>query len=244
MTVFGPGGHGSSVVKNNALRKAANIIERINANRMPVHITPPVRAMVEGMAKGIGGILGNLMKLLLNPKLTDKILNQLGEVGLALLPMFHNTVNATIIQGGEKINVIPCEITIYLDGRMLPSMRPDDLIAELRDVIGYGEEDVEIEVENYEPCPPSVDMGAFDILHAALKELDPDGNPVPMLLTAVTDGRHLAKLGIQSYGFIPMQLPEDFEFFKVAHAEDERVPVDSIEFGVGGIYKVIRTYKG
>ena len=41
-----------------------------------------------------------------------------------------------------------------------------------------------------------------------------------------------------------MQLPDDFEFFKVAHAEDERVPVDSIDFGVGGIFQVIRTYKG
>lgn len=244
LTVFGPGGHGSSVVPNNALRKAAKVIERLNNRRMPVHVTPPVRAMVEEMAAELSFPVGSVFKLLLNPAFTDRLLDRLGDVGLALLPMFHNTVNATIIQGGGKINVIPCEISIKLDGRMLPGMRPDEMIAELREVIGFSDEDVAIDLLRYEEGPEAVGMEMFETLANALLEIDPDGKPVPLLLTAVTDGRILSRLGIQSYGFIPMQLPDDFEFFKMIHAEDERVPVDAIDFGVEVIYRVIRDYQG
>lgn len=244
LTVMGRGGHGSSVVPDNALRKAAKVIEQINAHRMPVHITPPVRAMVEGIAEELDFPLGMIFKLLLKPRFTDMLLDKLGAAGLALAPMFHNTVSATIIEGGSKINVIPSEITIQLDGRMLPGMKPEVMIAELRELIGYAEGDVRIDCMLYEEGPNAVDMGLFETLSGTLQDLDPVGKPIPFLLTAVTDGRHIARLGIQSYGFIPMRLPDDFEFFNMAHAEDERVPADSIAFGMEGIYRVIRDYQG
>ena len=47
---------------------------------------------------------------------------------------------------------------------------------------------------------------------------------MPLLLTAVTDGRFFSRLGIQTYGFTPMKLPADFSFQQVVHAADERIP--------------------
>ena len=38
--------------------------------------------------------------------------------------MLRNTVNATIVRGGAKINVVPSEIELELDGRALPGFRP------------------------------------------------------------------------------------------------------------------------
>ena len=67
---------------------------------------------------------------------------------------------------------------------------------------------------------------------------------MPLLLTAVTDGRHLAKLGIQSYGFIPMKLPEGFDFLDLAHNADERIPVEAVGFGTEAIMDVLKEYRG
>jgi acetylornithine deacetylase/succinyl-diaminopimelate desuccinylase-like protein len=50
-----------------------------------------------------------ILRRLLNPALTDIILNLLGSTGEYLDPLLHNTVNATIVRGGDKINVIPDE---------------------------------------------------------------------------------------------------------------------------------------
>lgn len=242
LTVRGPGGHGAAIVSGNAVGKTAEVLNRITKKRMPVHITPPIKMMIGDMASQVGFPTGNFFQMLLNPKLTDLLLGQLGEIGQTFLPMFHNTVNATIIQGGEKMNVIPCDINLTLDGRILPGLSTDQMVAELRELIGFNEEDVEIKVLYYEKGPENVDMGLFDHLANVLRNLDPEGIPIPLLLPYVTDGRHLAKLGIQSYGFIPMKLPDGFEFFKLAHAEDERLPLEAIYFGAEGIYQAIVNY--
>lgn len=57
------------------------------------------------------------MRWLLNPRLTDKVLKLLGKNGRTFEPLLHNTVNTTIVRGGDKINVIPSEIVLEDDTR-------------------------------------------------------------------------------------------------------------------------------
>lgn len=57
-----------------------------------------------------------------------------------------------------------------------------------------------------------------------------------------TDARHYARLGIQTYGFLPMKLPADLPFTKLTHAADERIPVDALGFGIDAIYRVLGRY--
>lgn len=63
-----------------------------------------------------------------------------------------------------------------------------------------------------------------------------------MLLPSPTDGRHFARLGIQTYGFLPMKLPADLPFTKITHAADERIPVDAVSFGTDAIHRVLERY--
>ena len=85
-------------------------------------------------------------------------------------------------------------------------------------------------------------MGLFDTLSAILCEMDPDGMPGPLLLSGVTDARHFARLGIQTYGFTPMKIPPDWEFWSLAHAADERIPVEALTFGFEAIYKLLQRF--
>ena len=85
-------------------------------------------------------------------------------------------------------------------------------------------------------------MGLFDTLGTILREADPDGIPVPVLLAGVTDGRFFARLGIQTYGFLPMQLPPNFNFSATIHAADERIPVEALEFGTAQIVKALQRF--
>ncbi len=87
-------------------------------------------------------------------------------------------------------------------------------------------------------------MGLFDTLTAILREADPGGVPIPLLLSGVTDARFFSRLGIQTYGFLPMPLPEDFNFSQTIHAADERIPVGSVDFGAQAIYKVLQRFAG
>ncbi|MNG23331.1 hypothetical protein D3C84_1079210 [compost metagenome] len=102
---------------------------------------------------------------------------------------------------------------------------------------------LEYEVIRYNPGPPKPDMGLFPTLQHILIEEDPEGIPVPMLLPGGTDARHFAKLGIQTYGFLPMRLPEDMKFTELIHSANERIPVEAVNFGARAIYKVLQRFR-
>jgi acetylornithine deacetylase/succinyl-diaminopimelate desuccinylase-like protein len=87
-------------------------------------------------------------------------------------------------------------------------------------------------------------MHLFDFLAGVLKHIDPEGTPVPLLMPAFTDARYFARLGIQSYGFTPMKLPPEFNFFATIHGADERIPVAALEFGAQAMRETLALYTG
>ncbi len=236
-TVRGPGGHGSMPVRRGAMAKLARLLGRWDARRLPVHVTLPARIMFGAMAAALGGVSGLAIGQLLNPRLTDVVLDVLGARGRRFDPLLHHTISATVLRGSDKLNVIPSEVSVELDGRLLPGFGPDDLIQEVR---AAGGEDVEIELIRHDPGPAEPDMGLYDQLADVLKAADPKGVPVPFFMPGVTDARHFSRLGIQTYGFTPLLLPEGFDFVQTIHGADERVPVDAVEFGANAVYQVLQ----
>ena len=235
--IHGPGGHGALPMRGGATAQLGRLLQQLDQHRLPVHITSVPQQMIETLATALSTTVGPMLQQLLDPTQTDNVLDALGPQGQTFDPLLHNTVNVTIIQGGQKSNVIPSEIVITLDGRLLPGYEPDDMLAELRQLIG---DDIELEVMNYDPGPTEPDMGLYDTLAGILRKADPGGTPIPMLMPAVTDGRFFSRLGIQTYGFLPMLLPEGFIFTQTIHAADERIPVAAMEFGTNAIYEVLR----
>jgi acetylornithine deacetylase/succinyl-diaminopimelate desuccinylase-like protein len=242
LTVRGAGGHGAAVVPGNAMEELGKVLKIISTKRLPVHITPVTHLMFTKISESLPFPLKHAIRLLLKPSLTDWVLGLLGEEGLLFAPLFHNTVNPTIVRGGEKDNVVPTEVKLQLDGRLLPGFTPSDLVQELGDLLSGL--DVEIEVLGFEECPSDVDMGLFSLLENVMLEMDSEGVPIPMQFSAVTDARHFSKLGIQSYGFTPMQLERGSGFFAGLHGPDERIPVEALTFGSEAVYRVLQQYKG
>ena len=237
MKISGPAGHGSRIMRGGSMAKLGAILHKLDRRQLPIHITNISRMMIESIAKELDFPANAFLGLMLQPIFTTRILALLGPAGANMEPLLRNTVNATIVHGGEKVNVIPSEIELRLDGRLLPGYRPEDMKAEIQRVIGS---EIDIEVESYEPMAADPDMGLFNTLAEIIREGDPEGVPIPMILPGVTDARYLATLGIQTYGFTPMKLPEDFAFFDVIHGADERIPVEAVEFGTEAMYKAIR----
>ncbi|NWF65125.1 MAG: M20/M25/M40 family metallo-hydrolase [Chloroflexi bacterium] len=224
-TVRGQGGHGSMPVRGGAMARLAQVLKDLDEKHFPVHITPPARMMVAAMASALGGVPGFMLGQLTNPMMTNLILNMLGEQGRVFYPLFHNTVSPTILNGSAKVNVIPSEASVIMDGRMLPGFKPDEMLKELREIVG---KDVELDVTQYDPGPEESNMAMFDMFAGILKEADPQGVPIPLLLSGVTDGRFFSQIGIQTYGFLPMILDRDFSFASIIHAANERVPAAAI----------------
>jgi acetylornithine deacetylase/succinyl-diaminopimelate desuccinylase-like protein len=238
-TVRASGGHGSLTGRGGTMARLARLLLQLERHRMPIHVTPASRLMLRAIASSLPFPQGALFRLLLSPPVAGLTLKLLGSRRRLFEPLLRNTANATMVRGGDGINVVPGEIALGLDCRLLPGYGPRDLIAELRPIVG---DEVELEVVHHDPSPKESDLGLFDTLAAVLRQADPEAVPVPMLLPGSTDGRLFSRLGIQSYGFLPMALPPDFDFSQTIHGPNERVPVAALTFGSDGIYQLLRRF--
>jgi acetylornithine deacetylase/succinyl-diaminopimelate desuccinylase-like protein len=237
--VRGPGGHAAIGVRGSAMGKLGGILHKLDSRRLPVHVTPVARAWIEAMADALPRPQSLVLRSLLEPRVAELTLRAPVEQLRVLDRALRNTVSATIVRGGEKINVIPSEVELELDGRTLPGFGPDDLIGEIHDLVGP---ELELELVRHDPYPAEPDLTLLPALSEILRELDGDAVPVPMLQIGVTDGRFFASIGIQTYGFLPLNLPDGFEYTKLIHAADERVPADAVRFGAEAVGRVLERY--
>jgi acetylornithine deacetylase/succinyl-diaminopimelate desuccinylase-like protein len=236
--VRGRGGHGSMPVRGSALAKTGEILRALDRKRMPVHVTPPVAAMIEGIAAALPGLQAAALRSLLKPVIGPLTIRAIGNRIPWLGPLLRNTANATVVSGGDKVNVIPSEVELQIDGRILPGFSVDHFQAELRKLTG---DEIELEVFQHDPGPP--DMTMFPLLEEILLEADPTAAVAPLVMPGVSDARFFAQLGIQTYGFLPMQLPPNFDFQSLIHASNERIPIEALDFGTNRVAHVLERFK-
>jgi acetylornithine deacetylase/succinyl-diaminopimelate desuccinylase-like protein len=238
--VRGPAGHGAVPARGGAMARLGALLLRLDGHPLPLHVTPVARLMFGAVGAALPLPQRVALEALGRPPLAGAALRLLGAQGESFRPLLHHTVTPTSVRGGEGPNVVPGEVTVELDGRLLPGFTPDDLLAELRPLAGPG---ADVEVTGYEPGPPAPDLTLFPTLAAVLREGDPSGTAVPFLSPGASDARLFARLGIQTYGFLPMDLPRGFRYAQAIHGPDERIPVEAVAFGAGALRALLRRYR-
>jgi acetylornithine deacetylase/succinyl-diaminopimelate desuccinylase-like protein len=240
-TIKGAGGHASASRGATAVSKLGVFLRVLDEERLPVHVTPNVTMMMRAMTAALPAHQRVAARALLSPRLTDLVLRLLGEDAAPLGSLLHNTATPTVVRGGESTNVVPTQVTVDLDGRVLPGQSPDDLIRELEVIAGNL---AEFEVIHEEPAASAQpDLTLYPMLAEIIRRRDPGGVPIPALIPGYTDARCFSRLGIQTYGFLPMRLPKTITV-DLIHAPDERVPAEAIHFGVDCLVDAIRRVPG
>jgi acetylornithine deacetylase/succinyl-diaminopimelate desuccinylase-like protein len=221
LTARGTAGHGSALQHNNAVTELAEAVARIGRHEWPTRLTPSARAFLEAAADALG--------LEFTPDAVPQVLGKLGPLARMIGASLVNTANPTMLNAGYKVNVVPQVATASVDGRFLPGHEEEFLI-ELDGLLGPG---VEREFIHRDVALETTFDGILpEAMTAALLAEDPGARAVPYCMPAGTDGKAFSRLGIRCFGFAPLRLPADADFFGMFHGVDERVPVDALRFGV------------
>ena len=233
-------GHASQPHLDNAILPLAIALQRIIQTPLPLHITQTTRAQIEALASGVSEGTADMLRALLDPKTHSDALAELPlaePVKRRLNASFRNTATPTILQAGSKINVIPAEAIAQVDCRVLPGTTPESIAAEVRAVVG---DRVDVEFGRFnqgqeaDPASP-----LLETIKRCVAARVPGSIVVPGLIAGGTDARHVNKLGIKTYGFIPARY-EGPNMTGLAHAHDERISVANLMFGAQVIYDVVR----
>jgi acetylornithine deacetylase/succinyl-diaminopimelate desuccinylase-like protein len=221
LTATGTAGHGSMVNDDNAVTALCEAVARLGRHEFPVHVTRTVRAFLDEVGDAFG--------LELDPDDMASTVATLGPLARIVGATLRNTANPTMLDAGYKHNVIPGRASAMVDGRYLPGYA-DEWERELDEVLGP---DVVREYVHYDIALETEFEGALvDAMARCLKAEDPGARAVPYMLSGGTDAKSFSRLGMRCFGFSPLRLPADLDFSGMFHGVDERVPLDSLRFGV------------
>ena len=228
LSAKGTAGHGSFVNPDNAVTKVADAVSRIGNYEWPQLETKTSGLLFRKIAQLTGDKY--------DQKNVKPLLKHLGGAVKMLGATISNTANPTMLEAGYKVNVIPQSASAVVDGRFLPGYE-DQLQQTIKRLAG---DDIEVEMITRDIALEVEFAGPLvDAMCKAITGEDKEGIPVPYLMSGGTDNKALSDLGIIGYGFSPLRLPENLDFFSLFHGVDERVPIDGLKFGVRVLYEFL-----
>lgn len=220
LTATGQAGHGSFINNQNPVTALSEAVAKIGNYEWPQTYTSAVKELFTAIAKTLGKPLADDYR---------ELLVEIPSVARMIAATLQNTANPTMLSAGYKSNVIPKEASAVVDGRFLPGHEAA-LNETLAQIVGP---EIKIETITRDIALEVPFEGPMvEAMKSAITKLDPDGIPVPYLMSGGTDNKALSDLGIVGYGFSPLRLPADLDFMALFHGVDERIPLESLDFGV------------
>ncbi|MER7128383.1 M20/M25/M40 family metallo-hydrolase [Streptosporangium saharense] len=221
LTATGRAGHGSMLNAENAVTELAEAVGRVGRHQWPVRLTRTVETFLTETSRALG--------IDFDPDDPEATVAKLGPLARMIGATLRNTANPTMLQAGYKANVIPQTATAHVDGRFLPGYE-EEFFQTLDELLGpnvtreFVYHDIAVET--------GFDGSLVRAMADALVAEDPGALAVPYTLSGGTDLKAFSTLGMRGFGFAPLKLPADLDFSGMFHGVDERVPVDSLKFGV------------
>ncbi|MGH7266991.1 MAG: M20/M25/M40 family metallo-hydrolase, partial [Candidatus Rokuibacteriota bacterium] len=226
----GRGGHGSGLNPGSAPHELIAGLSRLLELPPRYHVTAPARRYFEALAP-----LHNEHWRAIFLDLDRAIAPDGPTVGLmpGMANWFLDTVQVTVLDAGEQINVIPEAATARIDVRLLPDSDAEAFLARLREALGP-----ELEVEVLLTAPPAPASPTDNAFYRAIEAvLGREGPVVPAFIPGFTDSRYFRARGIPAYGLSPFALqgPD----LRGIHGPDERIPVAEFEAGVARTIRAV-----
>ncbi len=236
LTATGEPGHASVPRPNAAVNRLLRALSRLLAYTPPIQLTPPVeeafRALAPLRPPDQRAPYNNLREAIKDPN----FLRQL-EADPTIAALLRNTISITMLEGSNKINVIPPSAHADIDTRIVPGEKVDRWVNELKEVIK--DESIKIEpLLAFEANSSPTHTALFEAIAAVTKRHYPDAILTQPVLAGFTDSHYFRDLGVVSYGFSPF-LASPRELGGGFHGNDERIGMKAFTEGIKFFYEVV-----
>ena len=245
MIARGQPGHGSRPHTQNAVVRLSEAVASLGRAELPMHPSRTVRAFLDSIAATQDSLIADRLRCVLEPERSEAALESLPlapEIVANLRASLRNTASVTMLDAGQKINVIPTEASAWVDGRLAPGQTDDSFFEEIRPLVG---DDVRFEVDQYSPpLEAGVDSPLYRTIVDVMADHDPGARVVPSQSTGGTDAKHICprKPATQVYGFMPYRGAPGEEEWQLIHGHNERTSVENLLFATRVLYDIVHRF--
>ena len=209
-------------IADNALVKAAPLIERLGQFRVEPELSPEVEALLQT-------VLGEVPPL-----------DQAVELARGAHPGVAEMVEPLLVHdrfadddqslGQAERHPGTCEITV--DCRLLPGQTPEDAEPPIRETLGDGDYDLTWG-QPYGGTRSELNTPLWDAVSSWVEASEPGAKAVPVSVAGFTDSHWVRqKFGTVAYGFFPIRAMDPELAARLIHSADERAAVEDIELGL------------
>lgn len=223
LRVHGRSGHASlPSIADNALVKAARLIERLAALVPEPRLIPEVKAFLQA-------VIGSVPP-------AGEALDRAREVdptaATMIEPLLAMTVSPTMISASHKRNVIPALTEVTVDCRLLPGQTQAEAGAALRSWLGEGDYEI-VWRDGQGGTRSPMQSPLWSAAESFIAEVEPEAKVAPICVAGFTDSHWLRDtFGTVAYGFFPVRTMDPDLAARLVHSADERAEVDDLELGV------------
>ncbi len=234
LTAQAPPGHSSMPPAPglSAIGMLAGALARVDAQPLPGGITGVAGDMFAALAPEMP--LGQRMALS-NLWLFGPLIEGMLGKSATTNALLRTTTALTIVNAGNKENVLPGRAEAVVNFRLLPGDTSEAILAHVKRLVADERIEVAFLGKPFEASPVSpATVPAYANIARSIREVFPGSVVVPGLMVAGTDGRHFDGLADAVYRFTPMRAgPTDLPRF---HGTDERM-------ATAGLADMIRFYQ-
>ena len=230
----GRAGHGSTPYPGEAPDRLQRAMAALAAYKPKPRLHPAFYDFFKQQGRVKGGLTGAVLRsrllvdLLVRPRLM-----KLPATRAAIT----NTIHLTGVSGAQEPNVVPSAVWAQYDCRLLPGVRPEEMLALFERLLD-GVEGLELELVYSE-----IGNGSpwDDPVYGAIARYAVEGRPSaaagPVVSTGFTDSMFARPLGVRAYGYVPFVLTE--EVASTMHGHDERIDLDNLQRGLRVLFSIV-----
>ena len=227
LEVKNKGGHSSVPEKENAIYRLSRGLVRLSDFDFPVVLDAGTRAFFEAIAAREGPEVKGAINRMLETSPPDAVAVALLSQSPDWNAVLRTTCVATMLQAGHAENALPQSAKATVNCRILPSETPAEVESTIRRVLNDGQISV-TPVENIELVQSPASRLRPDVVEATkavTSAMWPGVPVVPIMSVGGTDGTHLRRVGIPTYGI--SGIADDYDDIR-AHGKDERIAATAL----------------
>lgn len=222
LTARGEGGHASTPHPDTPVHRIAQAISALSRKPFRARIGATAKGMFQALGTAAGGLKGMLLS---HPRLFGPLLVRALGASPETNALVRTTAAPTVLQAGDRPNVVPGSARAVLNVRILPGESSRTVIARITEIAARFGVEVTAEQETLrEPTTDTPAQGpAWELLADTAREIWPSVVVAPHLMTGGTDSYWYRSLSDTVFRFIPMEV--DTATMRGVHSPNESLQI-------------------
>ncbi len=247
IVVQGRSGHAAMPGRHTAAGALGAAVAALEKNPFPLRLTPTIARFFRCVAPHAPGPVGVALRLL---RPLWPLLRGLLAANPSVATLLRTTQAVTMLQAGERPNVIPEQARAVVNLRPLPGDTAESVRARIERIVrrsvpaGFGVETRFLQgVDSSDPVPEKpLSPDLWDAVTGSIAEIAPDAVAAPFMAIMLSDSRKFVPITDAIVRLLPVILDPD-ELVRI-HGNDERISFENYGGMIGYYAGVIRRAAG